>query len=119
MLVVRAGDVIPYIKDSWSASKDRGKRVVFPQGMSACNNSVVREEESAAWVCLNAHCQAKKLEQLQYFVSKSALDIDGFGREIMKLFYEKGFVASRVDVFSLYKRREELIVLEGLGPKSD
>ena len=69
-------------------------------------------------MCANAHCQAKKLEQLQYFVSKTALDIDGFGREVMKLLYEKGFVSSRVDVFSLYKRREELIVLEGLGPKS-
>ena len=118
VLVVRAGDVIPYIKDSWSASKDRGKRVAFPQECPACNSSVLREEESAAWVCPNAHCQAKKLEQLQYFVSKTALDIDGFGREVMKLLYEKGFVSSRVDVFSLYKRREELIVLEGLGPKS-
>ena len=118
VLVVRAGDVIPYIKDSWSASKDRGKRVAFPQECPACNSSVVREEESSAWVCTNAHCQAKKLEQLQYFVSKAALDIDGFGREIMKLLYEKGFVSSRVDVFALYKRREELILLERLGPKS-
>ena len=118
VLVVRAGDVIPYIKDSWSASKDRGARVEFPQECPACSSRVVREEESAAWVCPNAYCPAKKLEQLQYFVSKTALDIDGFGREIMKLFYEKGFVTARVDVFSLYKRREELIALEGLGPKS-
>ena len=29
VLVVRAGDVIPYIKDSWSASKDRGKGLNF------------------------------------------------------------------------------------------
>ena len=118
VLVVRAGDVIPYIKDSWSTSKDRGRRVKFPQECPACNSPVVREEESAAWICPNAHCKAKILEQLQYFVSKTALDIDGFGREIMKLFYEKGFVGSRVDVFSLHERRGELVVLEGLGPKS-
>ena len=118
VLVVRAGDVIPYIKDSWSASKGRGRRVEFPENCPACNSPIIREEESAAWLCPNAHCKAKKLEQLQYFVSKAALDIDGFGREIMKLFYEKGFVNSRVDIFCLHARREELIVLEGLGPKS-
>ena len=118
VLVVRAGDVIPYIKDSWSTSKSRERRVEFPKECPACYSPIVREEDSAAWLCPNAHCQAKKLEQLQYFVSKTALDIDGFGREIMKLFYEKGFVTSRVDVFSLYKRREGLVVLEGLGPKS-
>ena len=118
VVVVRAGDVIPYIKDSWSTSKSRGRRVEFPKECPACYSPIVREEDSAAWLCPNAHCQAKKLEQLQYFVSKTALDIDGFGREIMKLFYEKGFVASRVDVFSLYERREGLVTLEGLGPKS-
>lgn len=118
VLVVRAGDVIPYIKDSWASSGGRGERVVFPKECPACNSPVVREEESAAWLCPNAQCQAKKLEQLQYFVSKTALDIDGFGREIMKLFYEKGIVSSRVDVFSLHEHRKELTELEGLGAKS-
>ena len=90
----------------------------FSKECPACNSPVEREEESAAWLCPNAQCQAKKLEQLQYFVSKTALDIDGFGREIMKLFYEKGFISSRVDVFSLHEHIKELTELEGLGAKS-
>ena len=118
VLVVRAGDVIPYVKDSWASSSGCRKKVVFPSKCPACLTPVVREEQSAAWLCPNTHCKAKQLEQLQYFVSKTALDIDGFGREIMRLFYEKGFVACRVDIFSLYKHREELTVLEGLGTKS-
>ena len=117
--VVRAGDVIPYVKGANPPLTGlRGERVAFPRQCPACETIVVREKESAAWLCPNNKCSAKELEQLQYFISKAALDIDGFGKELMRRLYELGFVRRRVDVFSLNTKRDELMGLEGLGEKS-
>lgn len=117
--VVRAGDVIPYVKGANPPLTGlRGERVAFPRQCPACETIVVREKESAAWLCPNSKCSAKELEHLQYFISKAALDIDGFGKELMRRLYELGFVRRRVDVFNLHTKRDELMGLEGLGEKS-
>ena len=117
--VVRAGDVIPYVKEASPPSSGlRGERVTFPRHCPACQTLVVREKESAVWLCPNGKCPAKELESLQYFVSKAALDVDGFGKEVMRRFYDLGFVQQRVDIFNLHTKRKELVGLEGLGEKS-
>jgi DNA ligase (NAD+) len=50
-------------------------------------------------------CHAQALERLKHFVSRDAFNIEGLGEKNVELFYNKGFLASPVDIFML----EELL----------
>jgi DNA ligase (NAD+) len=46
------------------------------------------------------------------------MDIDGLGQEILDSLIEKGFIKDYVDIFNLYKFKDELQVLDRFGKKS-
>ena len=65
--------------------------------------------------CENAACPAQLIRRVEYFVSRGAMDIDGFGTETATLLFEKGLIHDVADVYTL--RREDLLELEGFKDK--
>lgn len=53
-----------------------------------------------------------------HFVSRTAMNIDGFGEALAELFIDQGFIQSIADVYTLADHRLELMHLEGFGEKS-
>ena len=56
--------------------------------------------------------------KFSHFVSRKAMDIDGLGQEILDSLIEKGFIKDYIDIFNLYKFKDELQVLDRFGKKS-
>jgi len=117
VIVERAGDVIPYVvkalKDLRSGSE---KKIEFPENCPACQHALQRVEGEAAWRCVNAKCSAQVLQNMIHFVSKNAMDIDGFGEKYIHLFYDLGWLQSLSDIYRLdYEKVESL---ERFGKKS-
>lgn len=110
--VQRAGDVIPQIVDvDVSARAKTSIPFEFPQVCPACGSHAVREVNAKSGKidvvrrCTGGLiCPAQAVEKLKHFVSRNALDIDGFGDKQAEAFYNDGFVTRPADIFTLQER---------------
>ena len=117
VIVERAGEVIPYIAGVVENLRTGHERKIhFPKECPSCNSALSRSEEEAAWRCDNADCPAQTEERVIHFVSKDAMDIDGFGRETVIEFIQRGFIKTVEDIYCL--PYEQILRLEGWKEKS-
>ncbi|MCP4441949.1 MAG: NAD-dependent DNA ligase LigA [Aureispira sp.] len=118
VLVERAGDVIPYIVKAMEDLRDGSeKAVVYPSNCPVCKTELTRPEGEAVWRCPNTMgCEAQVIGNLIHFVSKDAMNIDGFGEAYIERFYKEGWLSSPADIYQLdYAKIAEL---EGFGERS-
>jgi len=71
--------------------------------------------EDIALFCVNAACPAQLVRQIEYFVSRGAMDIDGFGIKIGEQLAEEGLIKDTADIYFL--TRDQLLGLEGFADK--
>ncbi len=113
----KAGDVIPEVVE---VKKERRDKELEPFKMidkcPMCNTSLVKKD--ANHYCPNNKCPARNIEKLVHFVSRNAMNIDGFGDRIIEDFYNMGFLKKFEDFYYLEKHKESLMNLEGFGEKS-
>src|SRR5512141_252901 len=93
VLVKRAGEVIPYvIGPVVDARKGKEKKYKPPTVCPACGQPVEHLEGEVAWYCVNAACPAQLIRNLEHFVSRGAMDINGLGYKIVEKLIEAGAV---------------------------
>jgi DNA ligase (NAD+) len=119
--IQRAGDVIPQVLRVIEDKPRGAAKYRFPTHCPCpLKTPVVREtiasgKEGAIARCSGEFaCPYQKIEHLRHFVSRNALDIEGFGEEYVQLLFEAGLVESPADIFRLQEKREELkqVILE-------
>jgi len=117
VLVGRAGDVIPEVIRVIPEQRT-GSEIIFqmPTTCPACHAPVKREIGEAAWKCVNINCPAQRKEKIIHWASRDAMDIEGLGEKLVGQLIETGLVRTISDLYRL--KREELIDLERMGPKS-
>ena len=117
VIVERAGEVIPYIVGVVADLRTgKEKKINFPTQCPSCNEELVKPEDEVAWRCDNADCPAQAEERVIHFVSKDAMDIDGFGRAIVIDFIQRGYIKTMEDIYRL--PYNSILELEGWGEKS-
>ena len=108
--VERAGDVIPHvISVDKTKRKITSKKYIFPEKCPSCGSKTAKDfneitkKHDAVRRCLNKDfkCEKIAIESLKHFVSKEALNIDGFGKKIVEKFWELNLVKFPQDIFSL------------------
>jgi len=110
VLVKRAGEVIPYvIGPVVDARKGKEKKYKPPTKCPACGQDVEHFEGEVAWYCVNAACPAQLERNIEHFVSRGAMDIEGLGTELVKILIDSGLVKDVADLFTL--TREDLGVI--------
>ncbi len=119
VLVQKAGDVIPAVVRVLFEERPEGlKRFVLPTCCPICGTPTIRQEGEAALRCVNPVCPAKIQRLLMHFVSRTAMNIDGFGEALVEAFVEKGLIETIPDIYILHEHEETLMALEGFGEKS-
>ena len=83
-----------------------------------CGSILVRKPGEASHFCMNEACDGRKLANIIYFASKPCMNIETLGDKLCEDLYKRGFLKNVVDIYDLYKYRDELIKIEGLGEKS-
>jgi DNA ligase (NAD+) len=76
---------------------------------------VVKPEDEVAVLCVNAACPAQLVRRVEYFVSRGAMDIEGFGIKIAEQLIEAGLIHDVADIYDL--TRDQLLALEGFAEK--
>ncbi len=117
VIIKRAGDVIPYVVGPIVEMRTGQERPFeIPERCPACGEPVVKAEDEVAVYCVNAACPAQLVRRIEYFVSRGAMDIEGFGTRKAQLFVEKGLLKDVADLY--YLTREDILGLEGFAEKA-
>ena len=123
--IQRAGDVIPQVLYvNKEKRKKNNKKFNFPDKCPSCGSKTVKEfnystkKKDAVTRCpdLKFNCKEILREKLKHFVSKDALNIDGFGKKIVQNFWDLNFIKYPADIFNLNFRK--ISNLEGWGKLS-
>ncbi len=109
VVIKRAGDVIPHVIKPVVERRTGNERPFhMPTICPECQAAVVRLPGEVAFRCINTDCPAQTVLRLIYFVSKDAMDIDGFGKKYVERFVQTGLVRSIADIFTLKYHQEEV-----------
>ena len=119
VIVQRAGDVIPQLVDNLTRDEER-PAYVFPDHCPECHSEAVAEEGEVDVRCTaGLICPAQRIERLNHFVSRAAMDIDGLGDKTIREFFELGWLEhGPADIFRLKQHKDELLGREGWKEKS-
>ena len=139
--VYKANMIIPQIAENLT----KGDNVIIPANCPVCNgktyiksasgvkpvdckdstNSVVNEETNKksnsdveTLICINAKCPAKQIKLITHFVSRNAMNIEGFSKATIEKFVEEGLLKNYVDVFFIHEHGDRIMQMEGFGEKS-
>jgi DNA ligase (NAD+) len=116
VLVKRAGDVIPYvIGPVVEARQGDEKPYTLPDHCPSCGEPLKREPGEVAVYCVNSACPAQLIRNLEHFVSRSAMDVEGMGIKIANQLIEQGLVKDVADLYDL--KRDDLLALESFAEK--
>jgi DNA ligase (NAD+) len=100
VLIERAGDVIPKIVKVVT-KKSKGFFKV-PKKCPSCNSDIVKENEAkVAYRCINPDCPAQFRRHLIHFVSRGAMDIEGFGVSLIDQLLNEGKIHAISDIYHL------------------
>ena len=100
----KAGDIIPEIISVIETLRpQKTKPYVFPRTVSECggDGAIERIPGEAAFRCVSTDSGALHRQRLYYFVSKSALNIDGVGPRIIDALLDQGLISTYADLFTL------------------
>ncbi|MBM3137222.1 MAG: NAD-dependent DNA ligase LigA [Chloroflexi bacterium] len=116
VMVKRAGDVIPYIIGPIPDQRT-GSEATYspPETCPACGEPVENDLEEVAWYCVNGSCPAQLIRNIEHFVSRGTMDIDGLGIKIVEQLVREGLIHDVADLYAL--KKEDLLQLEGFAGK--
>ncbi len=117
VLVEKAGDVIPAVVKVLTEDRDGTEKTFrMPDHCPVCNAPVSRVEGEVAVRCANPGCGAQVRRRIEYFASRSSMDIEGLGEAMVTQLVAAGLVNDVADLYAL--TTDQLLPLERMGEKS-
>ncbi len=123
--IERAGDVIPHVIEVDKSKREKNsKSFIFPSNCPYCGSKTIKEynqttkKYDAVRRCANDgfSCEKVAIEKIKHFISKEALNIEGFGKKVVEKFWDLNIIKAPQDIFSInYKR---IASLDGWGALS-
>ncbi len=125
VLVQRAGDVIPQVVEvDFSKRLKNSKKFIFPVKCPSCGSRTEKEynkitkKYDAVRRCINDgyDCEKIAIEKIKHFISKDAMNIEGFGKKVVENFWELNFIKLPQDIYNL--NFNKISKLDGWGELS-
>jgi DNA ligase (NAD+) len=115
--VRKAGDVIPEVVGPVLSLRPKGSQPwVFPSVCSCpMKGELTRPDGEVNMRCIEPNCPQQRDQRIIYFVSRGAMDIDGFGEQTVIQLSDVGILSDAGDIYSLTV--EQLLTLEGFAQK--
>lgn len=114
--VYKANMIIPQIADNLTRSG--GMKIPGECPVCGGETQIKQVNDVKSLYCANPDCQAKKIKSFTLFVSRDALNIDGFSEATMEKFIGAGFIHEYADIFHLDRHKDTIVAMEGFGQKS-
>ncbi len=115
--VRKAGEIIPEVV---SVNKEKrhhkNSQYKIPIKCPICNSKVEKEEDEAAFRCINHDCPAQRQRRIEHWCSRNAMDLDGVGESLIEQLLKNKLIKDPIDLYFL--KQEELQSLERMAEKS-
>jgi len=105
----RSGEVIPYIvsvitdrrttQDPINKGENEGEFITPPERCPSCEKIVTQQDMH--YYCTNPRCPEKMKQQIQHFVSKNCMDIQGIGESIVDILVDNKIIETVADIYKL------------------
>ena len=108
--VYKSGEIIPKIKEVVREKRPEGTMpFCIGDTCPVCGSPAIRDEGTADIRCQNPNCPAQLENHLLNFVSRTAMDIKGFGEAAIHGLIEQGYLKNIADIYHLREHRDALI----------
>ena len=102
VFIRKAGEIIPEILEVDMSKRPAGTvPYLLPATCPVCGAPTCKDEEGAFLRCTGAECPAQLSRNIAHFVSRDAMDIEGFGSAIVDALIEKQLIRSPADIYYL------------------
>jgi len=119
VFIEKAAEIIPQVVKAIKEERTGNEKIIEePTCCPICNHKLEREEGLVDIKCVNEECPAKVQGEIEYFVSRDALNIMGLGSKIVEKFIDLGYIKTVVDIFDLKNHREALENIDKMGKRS-
>lgn len=116
IIIKRSGDVIPYVVGPVTGARDGTEEPIRPPELCPFSGDPVIQPPGAVdYYCSNPLCPERVFRQLEFFVSRGAMDIEGMGPETIKTLIDQQLIHDEADIF--YLQAEPLLELERFAEK--
>lgn len=99
VLVKKAAEIIPKVVEA--KHTDDMKPIKLPQKCPSCDSLLNKPENEVNFYCSNVLCPSQIVAKLEFFASKSGMDIDGMGSQIVRQLYNLGLIKTFDDFYKL------------------
>ena len=116
VIVEKGGEIIPKITNVvLSRRSEKSRKIIFKKKCPSCDSELVKSE--AQHYCLNKkNCHPQILGKIKHFISRKAMNIEGFGTETIERLLEKKLINDFSDIYKL--NLNDLVNLERMAEKS-
>ena len=117
LVVEKAGKVIPHVvRVEKHFRKHRHQPWQMPKECPECQTTLVKDVDGVYIRCPNVRCPARRREQIKFFASRGAMDIEGLGDKLVEQLVAQNLVTDYADLYRL--SLEQLTGLDRMGLKS-
>lgn len=117
VVVEKAGKIIPHIvRVERHERKDDLPEFQFPTTCPECQTALIKDEGGVYIRCPNDRCPAIVREQIRFYASRSAMDIEGLGDKLVEQLVSSGLVKTYADLYRL--TNDQVMKLERMGQRS-
>ncbi len=117
VLIEKGGEIIPKVIKVITTKRDGSqKKYLFPTKCPVCQSETTQEEGAVAIRCDNISCPAQLKRCIEHFVSRKAMNIEGFGENLINRLVDINLFKNVADIYSL--DWNQVADLDKLGEKS-
>ena len=117
VIVEKAGEIIPQVvRVVLEKRPAEAKAYDFPTNCPECETELTKAEGEVAWRCPTKDCPAKARGRIEYYASRTCMDVENLGEAVVEQLVKLKLVGNVADLYDL--KREDLLGLEGFADKS-
>lgn len=114
--VIKANQIIPYIKKNFTESNT----YQIPKVCPCCGSPTIikADNERKLLYCSNNHCPAVIHDKIANFTTREAMNIVGVSEKKLEVLMNLGFITDFESIYRLKDHRDEIINIQGFGKSS-
>lgn len=120
--VAKMNMIIPQIvwAPNFVPENKKDKLIYIPDVCPICNKKleIKKDNDTEFLYCTNPNCEGKLINKIDHYCGKKGLDIKGLSKATIAKLMDWGWLNSVLDLYELYKFKNEWIEKEGFGVKS-
>lgn len=116
--IEKGGDVIPKVTGvNLDKRPVNSKEFHFPEKLEN-GTPIYRPEGEVNYYCDDLNNPQILRKKIEHFVSRTAMNIQGFGERLIEEFTENGIIGDITDIYRISVFKSQIVSMEGFGEKS-